>query len=100
MEKSQRFSALGSRDFRLFLVGQLVSLSGTWMQSVAQGWLVYSLTKSPFYLGMVAAASALPILLFTLLGGVIADRFPKRNLLLITQGMSMIPALLLGILTS
>ncbi len=100
MANTERFSALSFRDFRLFWFGQLVSLSGTWMQSVAQGWLVYSLTKSPFYLGLVAAASAFPILLFTLLGGVIADRFPKRNLLLITQGMSIIPALILGVLTS
>lgn len=99
MQKSDRFSALAHRDFRLFLFGQTISLSGTWMQSVAQGWLVYSLTKSPFYLGMVAAAGALPILLFTLIGGVIADRFPKRNLLLVTQALSIIPAVLLGILT-
>ena len=83
----------------MFLIGQTISLSGTWMQSVAQGWLVYSLTKSPFYLGMVAAAGAFPILFFTLLGGVIADRFAKRNLLLLTQALSIIPALLLGILT-
>ena len=69
------------------------------MQSVAQGWLVYSLTKSPFYLGMVAAAGSLPILLFTLAGGIVADRFRKRNLLLMTQASSMVPALLLGILT-
>lgn len=70
------------------------------MQSVAQGWLVYSLTKSPFYLGLVAASASLPILLFTLVGGVIADRFPKRDLLLITQALSIIPAVLLGTLTS
>ncbi len=69
------------------------------MQSVAQGWLVYSLTGSPFYLGMVAACGAFPILLFTLIGGVIADRFPKRNLLLVTQALSIVPALLLGVLT-
>jgi len=100
MANAERFSALSFRDFRLFWFGQLVSLSGTWMQSVAQGWLVYSLTKSPLYLGLVAAASSFPILLFTLLGGVIADRFPKRNLLLITQGLSIIPAVLLGVLTS
>jgi len=100
MPNTERFSALSFRDFRLFWFGQLISLSGTWMQSVAQGWLVYSLTKSPFYLGMVAAANALPILLFTLFGGVLADRVPKRNLLLITQGLSIIPAILLGILTS
>jgi MFS family permease len=95
-----KFTALSYRDFRLFWFGQLISLSGTWMQSVAQGWLVYSLTKSPLYLGIVAAAAAFPILLFTLLGGVIADRFPKRNILLVTQALSMIPALALGILTS
>lgn len=100
MPNSERFSALSFRDFRLFWFGQLISLSGTWMQSVAQGWLVYSLTKSPFYLGLVAAANSLPILLFTLIGGVMADRFPKRNLLLITQGLSIIPAILLGVLTS
>ncbi|MDH4232028.1 MAG: MFS transporter [Nitrospirota bacterium] len=100
MQNAERFSALSFRDFRLFWFGQIISLSGTWMQSVAQGWLVYSLTKSPFYLGMVAAANSLPILLFTLMGGVLADRFPKRNLLLITQGLSIIPALILGILTS
>jgi MFS family permease len=96
---TERFSALRYRDFRLFWIGQLVSLSGTWMQSVAQGWLVYSLTKSPFYLGMVAAAGSLPILLFTLAGGIVADRFRKRNLLLMTQASSMLPALLLGVLT-
>jgi len=70
------------------------------MQSVAQGWLVYSLTKSPLHLGMVAAANALPILLFSLFGGLIADRYPKRNLLLITQALSIIPAVLLGFLVS
>jgi MFS family permease len=99
MKNTGRFLALRQRDFRLFWLGQLVSLSGTWMQSVAQSWLVYSLTKSPFYLGLVAAAGSLPILLFTLLGGVAADRFRKRNLLLLTQALSIIPALLLGILT-
>jgi MFS family permease len=99
MESVERTSALYFRDFRLFWFGQLISLSGTWMQSVAQGWLVYSLTKSPFYLGMVAAASTLPILLFTLIGGIAADRFRKRNLLIATQALSIIPALMLGIFT-
>ena len=99
MVNVKSFSSLYYRDFRLFWFGQLISLSGTWMQSIAQGWLVYSLTKSPFYLGMVAAAGSLPILLFTLVGGIVADRFRKRNLLLITQALSIIPALLLGILT-
>jgi MFS family permease len=98
MTISRSFSALGVRDYKLFWFGQLISLSGTWMQSVAQGWLVYSLTKSPFYLGMVAAAGSLPILLFTLGGGIAADRLRKRNLLLLTQALSILPALLLGIL--
>ncbi len=94
-----RLAALRNRDFRIFWVGQLISLSGTWMQSVAQGWLVYSLTGSPFYLGVVAASGTLPILLLTLAGGIVADRFRKRNLLLVTQALSIIPALALGILT-
>ncbi len=100
MKNAPGFSALHYRDFRLFWTGQLISLSGTWMQSVAQGWLVYSLTKSPLYLGMVAASASLPILLFTLFGGIIADRFPKRTLLLVTQGLSIIPAFTLGLLTT
>jgi len=99
MSSPRSVSALGFRDYRLFWFGQLISLSGTWMQSVAQGWLVYSLTKSPFYLGMVAAAGSLPILLFTLGGGIAADRFRKRNLLLLTQALSIVPAVVLGILT-
>ena len=99
MPNRERFSAFQYRDFKLFFLGQLISLSGTWMQSVAQLWLVYSLTKSPFYLGIVAAVAYLPILLFSAIGGVIADRFLKRNLLLMTQVLSIVPALLLGILT-
>lgn len=99
MTNPGRFSAFQYRDFRFFWFGQLISLSGTWMQSVAQGWLVYSLTKSPFYLGLVAAFESLPIFLFTLVGGIAADRFRKRNVLLLTQTFSIIPALLLGILT-
>ena len=99
MSFTGRFAALHYRDFRLFWFGQIISLSGTWMQSVAQGWLVYSLTKSPFYLGLVAASGSLPILLFTLAGGIAADRFRKRNLLLLTQALSILPAFLLGVLT-
>lgn len=93
-----RFPALYVRDFRIFWIGQLISFSGTWMQSTAQGWLVYSLTKSPLYLGLVAAASSLPVLFLTLIGGVAADRLMKRKLLVITQTLSMIPALALAVL--
>ncbi|MCL5023914.1 MAG: MFS transporter [Nitrospirae bacterium] len=94
----ERFPALYVRDFRIFWVGQLISFSGTWMQSTAQGWLVYSLTESPFYLGVVAAAASLPVLLFTLIGGVVADRLMKRKLLVITQTLSILPALALAVL--
>lgn len=100
MRNSGRFSAFHFRDFRLFWAGQLISYSGTWMHSTAQGWLVYSLTKSPFYLGMVSAASWLPILFLSLVGGVVADRFRKRNLLLVTQALSILPALVIGILAA
>lgn len=101
-DKAQQrsFSALQYRDFRLFWAAQWVSFSGTWMQVTAQGWLVYELTRSPLYLGMVSAAASLPILIFSLLGGAIADRFPKRNLLIVTQALSVIPPLAIGLLTS
>ncbi len=69
------------------------------MQTAAQGWLVFSLTNSAFYLGVVTAAGSLPILFFTLFGGVLADRFKKRQLLLFTQTLSIFPAAALGILT-
>lgn len=99
MQNHHRFSALYVRDFRLFWFGQIISLSGTWMHSVAQSWLVYSLTKSPLYLGIIASISSLPILVLTLIGGMIADKYPKRNILIVTQALSVLPALILGILT-
>lgn len=98
MLSNGRFSALSYRDFRLFWTGQWVSLSGTWMHMTALGWLVYRLTGSPFYLGMVSAASTLPILLFSLVGGAVADRVEKRRLLIATQVLSMVPAFIIGLL--
>lgn len=93
-----RFPAFQSRDFRLFWFGQLVSLSGTWMHSVAQSWLVYSLTHSPLYLGIIASLASMPILLFTLLGGIVADRYPKRTVLMLTQFLSAMLALIVAVL--
>lgn len=90
--------ALGYRDFRLFWLGQLVSLTGTWIQSVAQQWLVLKLTGSAFALGLVTTIQFTPLLVLSLLGGAIADRVSKRNLLLATQVSSGILALLLGTL--
>ncbi len=98
-ESKRPFSALYIKSFRLFWLAQILSLSGTWMHHISQGWLVYSLTRSPFYLGLTGAALTLPILLFSLLGGIIADRYQKRNVLLITQSLSILPPLILGVLT-
>jgi MFS family permease len=92
------FGALAHRNFRLFLFGQTVSLTGTWMQSVAQGWLVLELTNSPFYLGLVSALGSLGVLLFTLYAGVIADRTDKRRVVLITQSLQMLQAFALAAL--
>lgn len=79
------FAALKHRNFRLFFFGQLVSLSGTWMQTTAQGWLVYQLTGSKALLGTVAAVGSLPLLLFAPWGGSLADRHAKRNVVFCTQ---------------
>ncbi len=93
-------SLLSIRNFRLFLIGQLVSNTGTWMQRVAQDWLVLQLThNSGTAVGITTGLQFLPQLLFGLWGGVIADRYPKRRLLLVTQGVMGLQALVLGLLT-
>ncbi|HEX5004862.1 MAG TPA: MFS transporter [Gemmatimonadales bacterium] len=94
------FGALRHRNFRLFLAGQFVSLSGTWMQTVAQGWLVFQLTNSAFQVGLVTTVNTLPVLLFTLYGGVVADRVNKRRFLLVLQSLMLVEALALAILTA
>jgi MFS family permease len=91
--------ALANRNFALFLAGQGLSLCGTWMQSLAQSWLVYRLTGSPLLLGMVGFVGQAPILALGLVGGVLADRWPRRELLLITQTLALIQAGLLAALT-
>jgi MFS family permease len=92
----QTFAALRYRNYRLWFTGQLVSLFGTWMQTTAQGYLVFQLTHSPVYLGYVGFAAGVPAWLFTLYGGVIADRMPRRTLMLITQTAMMILAFVLA----
>ena len=94
---SQTFSALQHPNYRLFFIGQLISLIGTWMQNVSQPWLVYQLTGSPLYLGIVSFASAVPIITLSLWAGVFIDRVPKRRLLMITQTLAMTQALLLAL---
>jgi MFS family permease len=93
------FTALKYPNYRLWFWGQMISMLGTWMQVTAQGFLIYDLTHSPVYLGYVGFASGLPTWVFMLYGGVIADRFPKRKILIITQGIMMILAGLLAVLT-
>jgi predicted MFS family arabinose efflux permease len=95
----QTFAALKYPNYRLWFIGQLVSLAGTWMQSAAQGYLIYQITKSPVYLGYVSFASGIPTWLFTLYGGVIADRMSRRALMIITQTSMMILAFILAALT-
>ena len=91
--------ALQHRDFRLFWAGNFLSNIGTWMQNVAQGWLVLQLTNSAFWLGMVGFASSIPILLFALIGGVIADHVDKRKMLMVTQSAMMVFAFIMAGLT-
>ena len=79
------FAALKIRNYRLYFSGQVVSNTGTWMQRIAQDWLVLSITNSPIAVGVTTALQFLPMLLFGLWGGVIADRYPKRTLLIGTQ---------------
>ena len=93
------FPAFQSRNYRLYFIGQFISVSGTWLQIVAQGWLVLQITHSAFLIGLVAAMATLPMLLFSLFGGVIVDRFPKRNILIFTQSAAMILAFVFGFLT-
>jgi MFS family permease len=93
------FRALRHKNFRLFFGGQLVSLVGTWMQNVAQSWLVYRLTGSPLLLGLVGFANQAPIFFLATVGGAIADRRARRDLLVVTQTISMLLAFALATLT-
>ena len=93
-----RLGALRHRDFRLFWIGQLISQIGTWMQSVAQAWLVLDLTHSPLQLGVVSALQFTPVLLLSPIGGVLSDRFAKRRVLLISQTAMQLQAFVLAAL--
>src|SRR5262249_18369909 len=92
--------ALAHRDFRLFFAGQLVSLIGTWMQSVGQAWLVLELTNSPFRLGMIGTLQFGPMLVFSFVAGAISDRVRKRRMIVGTQSVLMLQALALAALVA
>src|SRR3989442_12722494 len=90
--------ALAHRNFRLFFIGQGISLDGTWMQNVGEGWLILTLTNSPFYVGLTAALSSIGVLLFSLYAGVIAHRVDTRRVIILIQGAFMIEAFTVSIL--
>src|SRR5512136_3227302 len=90
------FSAMRHRNFRLWFIGQTLSQMGTWMQSVAQGWLVYQLTGSEFALGAISFVGTAPALFLMLPAGALIDRTPRRQLLLITQTAMMLLAFILA----
>jgi MFS family permease len=95
------FESLRVRNFRLFWTGQIISLTGTWMQTTAQAWLVLRLTNgSPFALGTVITLQYIPVMLFALFGGVLADHLPKRSALIVTQALFLIQALIFGTLVA
>jgi len=93
------FRALRHRNFRLFFGGQLISLVGTWMQNIAQSWLVYRLTGSPLLLGLVGFAGQAPVFFLATVGGAVADRRARRDVLIATQTTAMLLALVLATLT-
>ncbi|WP_390897427.1 MFS transporter [Streptomyces justiciae] len=97
--RSSMFSSLRNRNYRLFFLGQVVSNTGTWMQRIAQDWLVLSLTGSATAVGVTTALQFLPMLLFGLYGGVLVDRLPKRPTLLVTQSAMALTGLALAFLT-
>ncbi len=94
------FAALKHRNFRLFWFGQVISVSGTWMQSVGQAWLVLQLTHNAFLLGLVGVFQFLPVLALSLVGGVLADKLPKRTVLIGTQSAAMLQAAVMFALTA
>jgi len=94
------FNAFRHRNYRLFWAGQLTSLIGTWMQTVAQAWLVLQMTNDPFALGLLSVAQFGPVMILGLFGGVIADSLPKRQTLIATQAVQMVLALVLAALVA
>lgn len=93
------FAGLQHRNYRLWFIGQIISLFGSWMQITAQAFFIFELTHSPAFLGYVGFANGLPSWLFMVYGGVIADRFSRKNILIITQTIMMMLALILALLT-
>ncbi len=92
------FRAMRHRNFRLYIFGQSISLIGSWMQSTAQAWLVYELTRSSFWLGMIGFLGSMPLMVLSVFAGAVADRWPKRGLLILTQVVAMMLAFIFAAL--
>jgi MFS family permease len=92
------FVSLKHKNFRYYWIGMCISLIGTWMQNIAQPWLAYTLTKSPFLLSLIGTVQFTPVLLFSIFSGVIIDKLPKKRILLFTQTASLIITLILALL--
>lgn len=97
---ARQFAALSEYNYRVFFIGQSVSLIGTWMQSIGQGWLVLQLTKSPAALGIVTMLQMIPFTLLSLVGGVLADRLPKRKTLIIVQSFALTQAVIMFVIVA
>lgn len=95
---NRQFSSLRIYNYRVYFFGQMVSLIGTWMQTTGQAWLVLKITGSPLALGTVTTLQFLPMTIFILFGGVVADRVPKRKLLVVTQSLALVQASIMGAL--
>jgi MFS family permease len=99
MKSPRLLRALGHRNFRLFFAGQSISMIGTWMQQVALSWLVYEMTRSPLWLGLVGCAGQIPSLFLAPVAGVLVDHHNRHRLLLLTQSLAMVQAVLVAVLT-
>src|SRR5262245_37333873 len=97
---ARTFASFENRNYRLYWFGQLLSVIGTWVARIAQAWLVLQLTDSSLALGLVSALQMLPLTFFALFGGVLADRLPKRRVLVVTQSVMAAQSLVLGLLVS
>src|SRR5690242_16438345 len=94
---SQTFRSLRRRNYRLFFFGQMISLIGTWLQNTALAWLVWSITHDSMTLGIMGFLGSIPVLFLSIFAGTVADEYPKRRILIITQSAAGIQAVLLAV---
>ena len=100
VSRAAMLASLQHRNYRIFFFGQIISLTGTWMQMVAEAWLIYEITRSPLALGIMRFLHTIPVTMFTFYGGVLADRFEKRSILVVTQCFALLLSVILYLLAS